>query len=225
MGARRREQLHRPPASGTDGGESGFDDLDELRGRRQGAEQTPDPVVLDESPGGECSEDQLAQEQRVAARRRPQRGRRRRLHRGAQREVEQRVHLDLGEVDEIDAQQLYAAKEVVDDARPGLARAHRANQEDHSRIHQLTDEGQRRRIQSGQVVDHQHERPSVRPRSQGAGDGGVQRHGVGSSVNHLAWQEVGECAEGSEGGRGACRGSPGAPSLTLCGAERFLGEA
>ena len=154
---------------------------------------------------------ELSEDQRVAPRRVPQGGRRRRFNRAAERQRQQPVDIGRGQVVEIDADEVSAAEQVVHEAAAPFSRPDGGDEEDASCVEQLAEQCQRGGVETRDVVDDQHEPPVARPVAERRGDGGEQRHRVGAYVDDLTRQEMSQGAERCGSRSRARGGSPRPP--------------
>jgi hypothetical protein len=199
------------------------DDLGEPPGRRQGTGQAPLAPL-----GGEHARDrrlgrQLAQEQHVALRPRPERVDGGGLHGTAEHGRQQRLGVGPRELGQLQVLDVLAPAEIRQGGGGPLARAHRGHQRDGLAVEQLADERQRGGVEVVGVVDHEHE--GILGAPQPAGCALQQGHRVELAVEGLGRQQRGEGGEG-HGGGGGRRGDPQAgPAPLALAVEQLVGEA
>ena len=105
---------------------------------------------------GACSEHELAEREHVAATRPPQRGRRVLGERPLERDVQQRVDIDLVELAEVDSRRPLVAPPSRDRIRHRGADDDRGDAEQRPLRHQTIDDRQRRGVERVGVVEQQH---------------------------------------------------------------------
>jgi hypothetical protein len=147
-----------PPASSCSRASRGSG---ETAGDVETAVEHPDAVGLGEPPAEHRARDELAEEQRIAARGRPQRVLGTRGHRPAQHVVQQRGHRGSRQVGEVEAPHTSAARLGEEHVRCRRTEALRGHDEHHALLPQPGQQRARHRVEQVDVVDVHHHPAAV----------------------------------------------------------------
>ncbi len=223
-----RDALHQGKLRLLEVAQAGADELVQGGGTYRFSDELPDARVLDKAAVRDCPENQLAKEERVAARCSVQLGCGAMRHRSAEHSAEDRRVVVDAQGRKVDTGSGVARPHREDRIGQGLAAAEGGDEADGAGADQLRDHRERERVEHGEIVDNHHSAAAIGERLDRASNLIEEADGIqGRDIKVQSPSSEGRCerAERNRGDRLA-RGDREHEPVVQCELRRrFAGEA